>query len=100
MTHITHTKEQETVQTDYLEERVTVIHRNCSKVFPTQSNSGVSLKQKKHEDENSKISGIRSNQDILKDKKEIANTIYNCFSKLGLYEGEYSLDKILFLSVK
>ena len=42
----------------------------------------------KHEDKNGEISRIRFNQDILKDKKEIANTIIICFSKLGLYEGE------------
>ena len=41
----------------------------------------------KHKDKNSAISGIRSNQDISKEK-EIANTSNNCFSKLGLYEGE------------
>ena len=29
-----------------LEERVTIIHRNCSKVYPIQSNSGNSLKQR------------------------------------------------------
>ena len=42
----------------------------------------------KHEDKNSEISRIRFKQDILKDKKEIADTINICFSKLGLYEGE------------
>ena len=42
----------------------------------------------KHEDKNGEISRIRFNQDILKDKKEIADTINICFSKLGLYEGE------------
>ena len=42
----------------------------------------------KHEDKDSEISGIRSNQDILNDKKEIANTIKNCSSKSGLNKGE------------
>ena len=42
----------------------------------------------KHEDKNSEISRIRFKQDILRDKKEIANTINICFSKLGLYEGK------------
>ena len=42
----------------------------------------------KHEDKNREISRIRFKQDILKDKKEIANTINICYSKLGLYEGE------------
>ena len=74
---------EDTIQTDYLEERFTIIHRNCSKVFPIQSNT---RKKIKHEDKNCKISRYRFNQDILKDKKEIANTIY--FSKLGLYKGE------------
>ena len=42
----------------------------------------------KHADKNSEISRIRLKQDILEDKKEIANTINIYFSKLGLYEGE------------
>ena len=58
----------------------------------------------KHEDKNSQISRIRFKQDILKDKKEIANTINFCFSKLGLYEGktekvelpDYDFDKTEF----
>ena len=58
----------------------------------------------KHEDKNSEISRIRFKRDILKDQKEIANTIIICFSKLGLYEGEtekvelldYDLDKTEF----
>ena len=58
----------------------------------------------KHEDKNSEISGIWFKQDILKDKKEIANTINTCFSKLGLYEGktekvelpDYGFDKTEF----
>ena len=58
----------------------------------------------KHEDKNSEISRIRFKQDILKDKKEIANTINICFSKLGLYEGktekvelpDYDFDKTEF----
>ena len=58
----------------------------------------------KHEDKNSEISRIRFKQDILKDKKEIANTFNICFSKLGLYEGktekvelpDYDFDKTEF----
>ena len=42
----------------------------------------------KHEDKNREISRIQFNQDILKDKKEIAMTSNFYFSKLGLYKGE------------
>ena len=57
----------------------------------------------KHEDKNGEISRIRFNQDILKNKKEIADTI-NIFFKLALYEGEtekvelpdFALDKTEF----
>ena len=41
-------KKSETIQTDYLEERVTIIHNNCSKVFSIQNNSANSLKQKEN----------------------------------------------------
>ena len=58
----------------------------------------------KHEDKISEIFRNLFKQDILKDKKEIANTINICFSKPGLYEGEtekvelpdYDLDKTEF----
>ena len=35
-----------------------------------------------------KISKIRANGEIVETKKDIANTLNNCFAKLGLYKGE------------
>ena len=43
LTHITHTIEEETIQTDYPEERVTTIYMNYLKVLPIQSNSSVEI---------------------------------------------------------
>ena len=68
------------------------IHNYSQKLFENLPNSKQQWKfiktKIKHEDKNSEISRIRFKQDILEDKKEIANTINTCSSKLGLYEGE------------